>query len=47
MPLFPTLLEPGQYVIGNILPLTTGHNGKPSSLEQELLTLHLDRAGFL
>ena len=29
------------------MPLRTGHNGKFNQLESEMMTIHLDRAGFL
>jgi hypothetical protein len=47
VPLFPTMQEPKQDVVGFLVSMSCGHNGKPQDLEATLLTIHLDMAGFM
>jgi len=46
-PLFPTLEEPSQDIVGNVIDLSCGHASKPDELEGMLIHQHLVDAGFV
>lgn len=44
---FSDFLEPKLMFTGHIIPLTGGHNGPMSKIEQSIYELHLTNAGFI
>ena len=38
---------PRQDQVGLLMPLTCGHNGRPSDVETLIFGIHLDQAGFM
>ena len=45
-PLFSDMNHPKQDQVGLLLPLTCGHNGRPTEVESLILGMHLEAAGF-
>ena len=45
-PLFKDMNHPKQDRVGLLLPLTCGHNGRPTEVETLTLAMHLEAAGF-
>ena len=45
-PLFPTINEPSENLVGHLIDLKCGHTQRPSDLETVMFTVHLEVAGF-
>ena len=45
-PLFPTINEPNENLVGHLIDLKCGHTQRPSDLETVMFTVHLEVAGF-
>ena len=41
-PLFADMNHPRQSQVGLLLPLTCGHNGRPTDIESLILSMHLE-----
>ncbi len=47
VPLFKTMQEPSEDLVGNLIDLKCGHTQRPSDYESVMFTVHLEAAGFM